>query len=245
MAPQAVAAAAPVAVAAALLRAGPPLPAHTALSDAYSRGRQRGDRRGAGPGCQPGASPDWFASLAASAGAWPPPRLVMAAQRSGRSALHMIVLDTSASTLSGGLLAQTQAFVLGLGEKVYVARQQLALLTFGNDHVTEVLPALRAPRRLQQWLETLRAGGGTPLRLALLRARAHLQRWQRRQPAMQLHTWIITDGRSQQQVGDIQLPGQRWLVDAEVGAVRRGRGAALAAELGAAYLPLNLAGSWR
>jgi magnesium chelatase subunit D len=246
MAPQAVAAAAaPIAVAAALLQAGLPLPPRSAPICAYSRGRQCGDRRGAAPGRRPGASPDWFASLAGSAGAWPPPQLVMAPQPSGRGALHMILLDTSASTLSGGLLAQTKAFVLGLGAKVYMARQQLALLTFGNDQVTEILPALRAPRRLQQWLDTLRAGGGTPLRLALLQARTYLQRWQRRQPALQLHTWIITDGRSQQRVGDIQLPGQRWLVDAEVGAVRRGRGPVLAAELGAAYLPLSMAGSWR
>jgi magnesium chelatase subunit D len=185
--------------------------------------------------------PNWFASLVSSAGQWPPCKLMMRRARNGQAVLHFVLLDTSASTLKNNLFATAKAAILDIAEQAYRRREQLTVWGFGNQQVEHFLPRRRAPKALRQLLDTIPAGGGTPLREGLLEAREYLRKLSRQQPGLLMRTYLITDGRSSQQVADLRLPGECLLIDIESSPVKRGRGQALARELAADYFSLAVA----
>ena len=81
--------------------------------------------------------------------------------------VDLVLLDTSASTLAGRGLAKAKGVIRHLGRQAYLGRRALALITFGNDTVEMVLPPRRSPARIDAVLQTLSAGGGTPLSMAV------------------------------------------------------------------------------
>ncbi len=182
--------------------------------------------------------PSWFATLVASAGKWPPPAIRFQKQRSGLPVLHLLLLDTSASTLGQGPRSTAKAAALQIARQAYLNREQLAIMGFGNSRVDTLLPRIRAPKELEKLLNSTPAGGGTPMREVLQQARDYLQRLRRQSPEIVLRTYLLTDGRTAALVADIRLPGESVLIDTESSAVKRGRGKQLACELGAVYLPL-------
>ena len=199
-------------------------------------GKRQGAQQGEGQrGRQLSAQPDWFASLVSSLPEWPPRQIRFKKQRSGALWLHLVLLDTSASTLSSQWLARAKAAVLEIGRRAYLSREQLAIFGFGNQQIETLLAKVRAPKELRSLLEPIQAGGGTPLRQALEQAQRYLQQLSRQQPALNSCTYIITDGRTRESLGDLRLPGHQLLIDTEQAAVKRGRGPQLAAELGADY----------
>jgi transposase len=68
--------------------------------------------------------------------------------RSGRTTLNCVLLDTSASVLGREALAHARAAVLGIARAAYLAREQLAILAFGNDRVEWLL----SPRRVKPFI---------------------------------------------------------------------------------------------
>ncbi len=207
------------------------------------------------PGRQPGydrphprartsdARVDWFRTLIA-----PENReangvhaLRYRAQRSGQTTLNCVLLDTSASTLSGEALAHARAAVLGIARAAYLAREQLAILAFGNDRVEWLLSPRRAPKDCHAYLGGLPAGGGTPLRRALLEGRDRIVRLARRQPGLRTRTLLLTDGRSRDRLSDIRWPAQLCVLDTERSRVPLGRAQTLARQLGGRYLALDAA----
>ena len=50
----------------------------------------------------------------------------------------------------------------------FLAREQIAILGFGNQRVETLLPRRRAPRALRRLLDELGAGGGTPLLILIV-----------------------------------------------------------------------------
>lgn len=203
-----------------------------------SYGRRRGVHQGQRGFAGQSWKPDWFSTLLANRGRWPLRRLRYQKERSGQPAVHLVLMDTSGSTLGRRLLGPAKGFVQALAEQAYGRREQLAVLGFGNDRVTTVLPRRRAPRNMLAQLDALGAGGGTPLREALNRAGRTIRQWQRCEPGLQVFTYLITDGRTRQSVADAPALGHCVVVDAEQAAVKRGRAAAIARQLGAGYQPL-------
>lgn len=197
-------------------------------------GRQPGRRPGRGETKRP----DWFATLVASPDAWPPRRLHYRRRRPARPRLHLVLLDTSGSTLSRRLLGRAKGLVEALAHQAYVAREQMAVLGFGNDGVRSLLARQRAPRDMWLRLEAVGAAGGTPMRAVIQRASGLIRQWQRREPGLHIRTYLITDGRTREPVADLPSLGDCILVDTEDAAVRRGRGEAIARQLGALYRPL-------
>jgi len=185
--------------------------------------------------------PNWFTSLVSSAGQWPPTKLKMRKARSGQPVLHFVLLDTSASTLKNSLFANAKAAIMEIAEQAYRSREQLTVWGFGNQQVESFLPRRRAPKALRQLLDTIPAGGGTPLREGLQQAGDYLRKIAKQHPEMALRTYLITDGRSSQQVADLRLPGECLLIDIESSPVKRGRGQELARELAADYFSLAVA----
>lgn len=183
--------------------------------------------------------PDWFSTLVNNLGQWPPQKIRYGKSRRGQAMLHLILLDTSASTLSGQLFAQAKGLILQIAQGAYVKREQLAIMGFGNDQVEDILPRVRAPKQIRQQLDLITAGGGTPIRDALLKAQSYLNKLKQQMPELSVCTYLITDGRSRQSVTDVQLAGETLVMDIEHSPVKRGRAPAIAQELGATYLDMS------
>jgi len=183
--------------------------------------------------------PNWFSSLLDNKGRWPLEKIRFKKQSEKSIQLHYIMLDTSASTLGQQLFSQAKGVVSGIIEQAYLARHQIALIGFGNQQVTTLLKKGRAPKNSAALLEEITAGGGTPLREVLLSAQASCKKMLKTEPALQFIHYLITDGRSSQNIQDINLQGQCLLIDTESSDVKRGRGVELAQSLDARHIPIS------
>jgi len=184
---------------------------------------------------------NWFSSLIAGRNKANAVDLRYRRQRGADPVMHLVLLDTSASTLNGDGQSQAKGLVAGMAHHAYLARQQLVLLGFGNDQVSELYSQGRAPKAMAPLLNTFGAGGGTPLKQAIVHASAFATRLVRRNPATRIINTIITDGRVQQDLSGLKLQGESVLVDIEQGQVKRGRGQQIAYALNAQYLTLSQA----
>ncbi|MCL7931371.1 ATP-binding protein [Halomonas llamarensis] len=178
---------------------------------------------------------DGFGTLIANCGQWPWREIKMRKSRAGQTTAHLVLLDTSGSTLGQRLLGQAKGLVEALVNKAYAAREQVAVVGFGNGGVVPLLSRRRAPKRVQDALEAATGGGGTPLREAVIEARRLIHQWQRREPGLHIRTYLITDGRTRESVADLGPLGDCILMDTESSRIKRGQGARIAQQLGARY----------
>lgn len=184
--------------------------------------------------------PDWFATVAANHGRWPWRRLEHRKTQAAPPTVHLVLLDTSASTLGRQLLGRAKGLVEQLARQAYAAREQMAVLGFGNDGVTPILLRRRAPKALRERLDNADGGGGTPLRQVVLQAARLIRQWRRQETGLRIRTYLITDGRTRQSLAGLPALGDCLVVDTEQGAVKRGRGETIAEQLGARYCRLPL-----
>ena len=152
--------------------------------------------------------------------------------------LHLVLLDTSASTLKNNRFADARAVILNIARQAYLAREQLSILGFGNQQVKTLLPRRRAPRALRKLLDNIEAGGGTPLLEVIEQARRYQRNLLRVQPSLRLRNYLITDGKSAAALQDLAPIGETILIDIEDSRVKRGRGVEIARALDAFYFPL-------
>lgn len=178
---------------------------------------------------------DGFATLIANRGQWPWRTLKMRKTQAGQPRAHLVLLDTSGSTLGQRLLGQAKGLVESLVRQAYAAREQVAVVGFGNGGVVPLLSRQRAPKRVQDALEAATGGGGTPLREAVTEAKRLIHQWQRREPGLHIRTYLITDGRTRESVADLGPLGDCILLDTESSKIKRGQGARIAQQLGARY----------
>jgi len=163
--------------------------------------------------------------------------------RTGKAVLHLILLDSSASTLASQAFAKAKGVILGIAEQAYLLREQLAVMSFGHEQVKWLLPQVRAPKQLLPLLNQTPAGGGTPIRDALQQAQHYLIGAIRKHPELQVQSYLITDGRTRQNVADLALSGHCTVIDTEQSVVKRGRAQEIATSLGANYLSINTMGA--
>ncbi|GEN28900.1 hypothetical protein HVA01_25460 [Halovibrio variabilis] len=178
---------------------------------------------------------DGFGTLIANRGQWPWRTLKMRKTQAGQPRAHLVLLDTSGSTLGQRLLGQAKGLVEALVRQAYTAREQVAVVGFGNGGVVPLLSRRRAPKRVQAALEATTGGGGTPLRKAVIEAKRLIHQWQRREPGLHIRTYLITDGRTRESVADLGPLGDCLLLDTESSKIKRGQGARIAEQLGARY----------
>ncbi|PCJ44268.1 MAG: magnesium chelatase [Alphaproteobacteria bacterium] len=184
------------------------------------------------------ASPDWFATLVASLGRWPPAGLRFKKSKTGQPILHVILLDTSGSTLKKLQLSRAKAAIMHIAEQAYKQRELLCIFGFGNDVIEAVMPKQKAPKYIQHLLDSITAGGGTPIREMLTQVRAYQANSQKQQGGLAFRNYLLTDGRISQDVDDLKLTGHTVLIDTEDSAIKRGRGAEIAQQLDCEYLVL-------
>ena len=185
---------------------------------------------------------NWFATVRQSLDHWPALNLRYQGKKQVANVLHLVLLDTSASTLAQQLSARAKACVLEISKRAYIGREQLQIVGFGNAEVQQILAKVRAPKELQPLLNSVDVAGGTPLRQVLIQAKKILAALLKSSASMSVRCYLITDGRSRAQVGDLQLNVPTVLIDIESSGVKRGRGAVLAEQLAAHYLPLQAFG---
>jgi magnesium chelatase subunit D len=181
---------------------------------------------------------DWFKTLISNRGRWPLQRLIHRRQPTGQPCLHLVLLDTSASTLKNNRFGDAKAVILKIAEQAYIAREQLTILGFGNQRVETLLPRKRAPRALRKLLDQIEAGGGTPLLEVVEQAARYRQNLARVQPELKVTNYLITDGKSAAALERLAPIGDTLLIDIEDSRVKRGRGVEIARALDAIYCPL-------
>lgn len=181
---------------------------------------------------------NWFGTLLANAGAWPLRSLRYLKRKQGEFDIHLVLLDTSASTLDNHAFAKAKGLILQLAEKAYLARDQFALLSFGRGEVETLVSLRRAPKTIEDFLGTIKAGGGTPLKEALLNAAKLQQQQCRKHETVNFKNYIITDGRISDFNFQSRLLGDVVVVDIEQSQVKRGKAKQLAQCLDAQYIPL-------
>lgn len=182
---------------------------------------------------------DWFRSIVSQPQEWPPKNLTPKPAKTGQSVLHLVLLDTSASTLSQGVFAHAKGVILDIAQRAYLAREQIAILGFGQEGVSSILPKVRAPKEISDLLDDLGAGGGTPFRVAIENVSQYLAQQHKTNKSLLSQTYILTDGRTQADVSDLVLLGNTVLIDTENAPVKRGRGQDIAQHLGAQYVLLS------
>ena len=210
-------------------------------------GKQKGQHAGGSrQGKQQSSKIDWFNTLVSNA--LRPSKETVSWQiryqkaREGKAVLHLILLDTSASTLAAQAFAKSKGVVLQIAEQAYLMREQLAVMSFGHEQVKWLLPQVRAPKQLNTLLDQTPAGGGTPIRDVLMQAQHYLLGVKRNNPNIHIQTYLLTDGRTRQTLDGLQLEGRCTVIDTEQSTVKRGRGRDIAAALGAEYFSINTAG---
>lgn len=146
-----------------------------------------------------------------------------------------MIVDASASTRRHGALAQAKGLLADTFEQAYRRRARLAVLHATGAQARWLWQGQKASAQLQEWLEQLGAGGGTPLVEALGQAREWLEQRQRQKPGEHQRLLVLTDGRLRDWPALQPLNCPTLLVDIEGGAVRLGRAKGLSIELEAYY----------
>lgn len=150
-----------------------------------------------------------------------------------------MIVDASASTRRHGALTQAKGLLANTFEQAYRQRARLAVLHATGAQPRWLWQGQKASSQLQDWLEQLGAGGGTPLIEALELARDWLGKRQRQKPGERQRLLVLTDGRLRDWPALQPLNCPTLLVDIEGGAIRLGRARKLADELDAEYRPVS------
>ncbi|ODS22616.1 hypothetical protein AB835_13135 [Candidatus Endobugula sertula] len=184
----------------------------------------------------------WFATFVTNIDSWCRSkcikRLRFCRSNASQAILNIVLLDTSASTLNQGLQASAKGAVLQIAHSAYLNREQLTIVGFGNQQVDVLLRQRRSPKLLEQWLNTVSAAGGTPLREVISHAHALQQQQYRANPELIINTYLITDGRTNQSLEGMSLLGKVMVIDIEQAVVKRGKGQEIAKQLTADYFAL-------
>lgn len=184
-------------------------------------------------------NPNWFSSLISNLGEWPPKNLKMHKQRKGSPTLHVLLVDTSASVLQGEVFARTKGVVASITKEAYLKREQLAVFGFGNNEVCSLMAKVRAPKQIEAWLDTLQAGGGTPIRQGIEVIADYSRKMDQHYSGINIRSYIISDGRSRDELISLSFPGECVWIDTEQAPITRGRGKEFAKHLGAMYISLK------
>lgn len=168
-------------------------------------------------------------------------------RREGReSNLVLFVVDASGSMAARRRMEAVKGAVLSLLLDAYQRRDKVGLVCFRGAGAELLLPPTSSVDAAARRLETMPAGGRTPLAAGLTEAHAALRRERLRDPLRRPLLVLVTDGRHTAG-GDPATAAAALrkdgvaavVVDCESGPVRLGLAAGLAQALGAGYLNLG------
>ncbi len=186
----------------------------------------------------------WFKTLSAKENRcttlpWSLSLLKFKSKHNHQNTVNLVLLDTSASTLGGKALGRAKGLITGLSKQAYEAREQLAILAFGNQQVHWVLRKQRPAKDCKALLKRITGGGGTPLRQALLQGQHFIRKILKQAPGTLCRTILITDGRTSDCYQDLKWPWPIWVVDTEKTAVKLGKCRSIAQALKGTFLSID------
>jgi len=177
---------------------------------------------------------DWFRTLLARRTGATAPRF--RAERT--QPLWIVAVDCSGSMLRKGALSRAKGLVLALGLRARARRAAVHLITFGG-RAAHVHRAITRTAQLDRAIVPLGAGGGTPLRNALIAARrlSHTH-----SDAREQRLFLLSDGRSRARLHDLAQLGRdlnALVIDCECTRPRLGGARAIAEQLHAGYVHID------
>ncbi|WP_127782847.1 magnesium chelatase subunit D family protein [Rhodococcus sp. X156] len=173
------------------------------------------------------------------------------AVREGReSNLVLFCVDASGSMAARKRMEQVKTAILSLLLDAYQRRDKVGLITFSGTGAQLLLPPTGSTDVAAARLQTMPAGGRTPLAEGLLEAARVLDIEARRDPARRPLLVVVTDGRATAGAGAVarsRTAADRLaargvasvVVDCESGALRLGLAAVLAQHLRAEHVPVS------
>jgi magnesium chelatase subunit D len=168
-------------------------------------------------------------------------------RREGReSNLVLFVVDASGSMAARHRMRAVKGAVLSLLLDAYQRRDKVGLVCFRGAGAELLLPPTSSVDAAARRLQTMPAGGRTPLAAGLAEAHATLGRERLRDPLRRPLLVVVTDGRHtaggepEAAAASLRKDGiATVVVDCETGPVRLGLAAGLAQSLGAEHLSLD------
>lgn len=149
--------------------------------------------------------------------------------------LLIILLDTSSSTLKNSIISKAKGLIAGVADIAYKKRRHLALFCFAGRRHEMVLAPARAPKNTQRLLRSIRAGGGTALKLAVDKTLRLINKFSYNQASLM----IISDGRCKDNLKGLRIPWPTLFVDLEESRTPLGRCRLFAQQTGADYIHIN------
>ncbi len=120
-------------------------------------------------------------------------------------------------------------------KNLYLQRDLLTLITFGNQQVDVVYNAKPAPKSFDSVLRNIKGGGGTPLREALDKVAKLSKQYSSYTQAL----YVLTDGRTKETVKLPHLSMPITLIDMDNNAIRLHSVKKLAMQLNGTYLHIE------
>jgi magnesium chelatase subunit D len=158
----------------------------------------------------------------------------------------LFVVDASGSMAARRRMEAVKGAVLSLLLDAYQRRDKVGLICFRANGAQVLLPPTSSVDAAAARLETMPAGGRTPLAAGLAEARAVLEREKLRDPQRRPLLVVVTDGRHTKGADPASAAAQlnrdgvhSVVVDCEAGPVRLGLALTLARALGAQCLGLH------
>jgi magnesium chelatase subunit D len=163
------------------------------------------------------------------------------------SALLCLVVDASGSMGARRRLARVKGALLELLRDAYARRDRVGLVAFRNRTAEIVVAPGTSLEQAAQAIRALPAGGRTPLAAGLHAAERLILSEALREPGRRAIAVVLTDGRAQDQAGEIPRAAARLrraasavhVIDTEDGPVRLGLATELAVAAGASVHRLN------
>ncbi|HEY6331557.1 MAG TPA: magnesium chelatase ATPase subunit D [Blastocatellia bacterium] len=119
--------------------------------------------------------------------------------------LFILVVDSSGS-MAVGRLGQAKGTLIHLLQKAYLARDTVALVAFRGSSAEVLLPPSRSIALAKRLVESMPAGGGTPL-AAGIRSGLAVARNARRKDARRAMLVLFTDGRANVGINEATVGG--------------------------------------
>ena len=157
------------------------------------------------------------------------------ARKGAAQELWLVVIDASASTRRYQALSDAKGLLAQLFDDAYRQRARVAVMTASGSAPQWHVSGAKASKALDQWLEGLGAGGGTPLLDALHEVVRWLEVRRQQFSQEQQRFLLVTDGRLKELSSLPGLDCLGLLIDIERGPIRLGRARQMAAELGIDY----------
>ena len=153
------------------------------------------------------------------------------ARKSAAQELWLVLIDASASTRRHQALSDAKGLLAQLFDDAYRQRARVAVMTASGSTPQWHVSGAKASKALDQWLEGLGAGGGTPLLDALQEVGGWLEVRRKQFAQEQQRFLLVTDGRLKELSSLPRLNCPGLLIDIERGPIRLGRAQQMAVDL--------------